>query len=156
MWLSILSGICATFVCASGAGGEELLPDGSQEESQVDQAARLIERQVAHFGERPQGLAREFFYATIIMNYVQSRVSPLNYAILASAGDPLPVVPESCLAMGAGICGNQIATFLLLAERAGLRARSVEFYMHGDTPCGQLWATSARKSFTMMNGASST
>ncbi len=132
--LPILFSICATVVGVPGAFGEELPSDGSREESYVDQAARLIERQVAHFGERPHGLSGGFFHATAIMNFVQSRLSPLNYAILARAGEPVPTDPESCLSMGAGICGNQVATFLLLADSTGLRARSVEFYMHGETP----------------------
>ena len=50
------------------------------------------------------------------------------------AGQPLPQSPDECLSQEAGICGSQIATFLVLAERLGIRARSVEFYLQGETP----------------------
>ena len=68
------------------------------------------------------------------MNYVQSRLSSLNYSVRKTDQQPLPKNVEQCLEMRAGICGNHIAAFLELAERLKVRARPVEFYIHGPTP----------------------
>ena len=115
--------------------GRSLPASGQQPESSpVDAAAKLLQRQVAHFGDRPHGLSHDYYAATAVMNYVQSRVSPLNYSMLIRAGEQPPQNPDECLVRGAGICGSQVAVFLALAERIGLQARSVEFYLQGETP----------------------
>ncbi|MEC9096982.1 MAG: transglutaminase domain-containing protein [Planctomycetota bacterium] len=76
----------------------------------------------------------EFVKTSILMSQIQSIVSPRKYSELSASGKGLPVTVEDCLESKAGICGNQVACFLALAEHLKLRARPVEFYLHGDEP----------------------
>jgi hypothetical protein len=99
----------------------------------LDDAVNSIREQVDWFGERPNGYSREFLTAVATMNYVQSRVSPLNYSLLVKAKKPLPTTAEEYLASQAGICGGQVMTFLELLNRLGVRNRPVEFYLRGQT-----------------------
>ena len=78
----------------------------------------------------------EFVKTSILMSQIQSIVSPRKYSELSTSGKRLPVTVEDCLENKAGICGNQVACFLALAEYLELRARPVEFYLHGDEPAG--------------------
>ena len=82
------------------------------------------------------GAKREFITSVSLMNHVQRIVSPLRYSVLAGAGENMPTTVEQCLESRAGICGNQVECFLLLAKQLDLRSRSVEFYMHGEQPSG--------------------
>ncbi|MBP90460.1 MAG: hypothetical protein CMJ64_27765 [Planctomycetaceae bacterium] len=109
---------------------------GRRDESptpRLDQAVKSIREQVAWFGERPKRYSREFLAAVATMNYVQSRVSPLNYSLLAKAEKPLPSNAEEYLASQAGICGGQVMTFREILDRLDVRNRPVEFYMRGST-----------------------
>ncbi len=80
------------------------------------------------------GVKKEFITSVSLMNHIQRIVSPLRYSVLAGAGEKMPTTVEQCLESRAGICGNQVACFLLLANQLELRARSVEFYLHGEQP----------------------
>ena len=100
----------------------------------LDQAVKSIREQVDWFGDQPDGYSREFLAAVATMNYVQSRVSPLNYSLLVKRGQPLPTTAEEYLASRAGICGGQVMTFREILNRLGLRNRPVEFYLRGHTP----------------------
>ena len=100
----------------------------------TDEAVRIIKRQVKQLGTRNPALAREYLFSVAGMNYVQSRLSSLNYSVRKTDQQPLPKNVEQCLEMRAGICGNHIAAFLELAQRLKVRARPVEFYIHGPTP----------------------
>ena len=100
----------------------------------TDEAAKTIERQVQQLSTRRPALAREYLFSVAAMNYVQSRLSSLNYSVRKTDQQPLPKNVEQCLEMKAGICGNHIATFLELAQRLKIRVRPVEFYIHGATP----------------------
>ena len=100
----------------------------------TDETAKTIERQVQQLSTRRPALAREYLFSVAAMNYVQSRLSSLNYSVRKTDQQPLPTNVEQCLEMRAGICGNHIAAFLELAQRLKVRARPVEFYIHGPTP----------------------
>ena len=100
----------------------------------TDRAVQFIRRQAAHLSEGNAAVAPEFFTSLAAANFVQSRLSSLNYALLLSSQEPLPVTVEDCLRVKAGICGNQVAAFLEMVQRLGLRARPVELYLHGDRP----------------------
>lgn len=76
----------------------------------------------------------EFLKTLVLMEQIQTIVSPKKYSELSVAGSTLPRTVEDCLKQRAGICGNQVACFLALAEPLELRARPVEFYLHGDQP----------------------
>jgi len=102
----------------------------------LDQAVKSIREQVAWFGERPKGYSREFLAAVATMNYVQSRVSSLNYALLVKAKKPLPTTAEEHLGLQAGICGGQVMTFREILNRLGVRNRPIEFYIRGRTRAG--------------------
>ena len=108
--------------------------DSPPTSSQLDEAVEMVRKQVAWFGPHPEQYSREFLISLATMNLVQSRVSPLNYAGLLKAGKSLPRNPEECLAQHAGICGNQVQTFNAIANRLGLRTRTVEFYIRGKQP----------------------
>jgi len=72
---------------------------------------------------------REFSLALSAMNFVQQRVSSLQYGYrLHATPDDVPATVEACLVTNAGICGNQVAVYIDLARRLGLPVRSVEFY----------------------------
>lgn len=100
----------------------------------TDEATRTIRRQVKQLSNRHSGIAPEYLFSVATLNYVQSRLSSLNYSARKTDKQPLPANVEQCLEMQAGICGNHIATFLELAGRLNIRARPVEFYIHGKTP----------------------
>lgn len=102
--------------------------------SELTNAAATIRRQADWFGRTPANFSYGYALTTAILNHVQYRVSPLNYALRSKAGRKLPNGPEECLSTESGICGNQVATFLELAQRLELRARPVEFYLRGATP----------------------
>jgi len=97
-------------------------------------AVEKIRKQVEWFGPNPKRYSREFLFGLATMNYVQSRVSPLNYSHLIKSNKQVPQTPEECLALEAGICGNQVQTFLTLINKNNLRARPVEFYLREATP----------------------
>jgi len=78
----------------------------------------------------------DFVKTSILISQIQSIVSPRKYSELSASGKWLPATVEECLENKAGICGNQVACFLALAEDLELRARPVEFYLHGDEPVG--------------------
>lgn len=100
----------------------------------TDEAAKTLDRQVRQLSTRRPALAREYLFSVAAMNYVQSQLSSLNYSVRKTDQQPLPTNVEQCLEMKAGICGNHIAAFLELAQRLKVRARPVEFYIHGSTP----------------------
>ena len=102
--------------------------------SQLNQAVETIRKQVDWFGPQPKKYSRHFLMSVATMNLVQSRVSPLNYALLSKQKRTLPTNPEECLAQRAGICGNQVLTFIAIGKRLGLRTRTVEFYIRGKQP----------------------
>ena len=45
---------------------------------QLTRAVQLIRKQVGWFGAKPSKYSREFLFTVATMNYVQSRVSPLE------------------------------------------------------------------------------
>ena len=100
----------------------------------TDAAEMTIRQQVKQLGGTRPGLSREYVFAVATMNHVQSQLSSLNYSLLAINKKPLPGTVEECFENKAGICGNQIAAFLQIADRLKMRARPVEFYVHGETP----------------------
>ena len=97
-------------------------------------AIETIKGQVEWFGPKPGKYSREFLIGLATMNHVQSRLSPLNYAVLLKGNEKLPGNAEECLSRQAGICGNQVAAFLAIVGRLGVRARPVEFYLRGSVP----------------------
>ncbi|MDP6443916.1 MAG: transglutaminase domain-containing protein [Pirellulaceae bacterium] len=101
---------------------------------QLTRAVQLIRKQVGWFGAKPSKYSREFLFTVATMNYVQSRVSPLEYARLSKEQKKLPATPEECLAARAGICGGQVQTAREILRRLEIRNRPVEFYMRGATP----------------------
>ena len=100
----------------------------------TDEAVKTIARQVKQLSMGRPSLAREYLFSVAATNYVQSRLSSLNYSVRKTDQQPLPKTVEQCLEMKAGICGNHIAAFLELAKRLKVRVRPVEFYIHGATP----------------------
>ena len=120
-------------------------PGQSAATPRTDAAAKTIARQIQQLNNRRPALAREYLFSVAAMNYVQSQLSSLNYSVRKTDQQPLPKNVEQCLEMRAGICGNHIATFLELAQRLKVRARPVEFYIHGPTPAknhNHIWDTS--------------
>ena len=102
----------------------------------LKRAVEVIRRQIGWFGATPSQYSREFLAAVATMNYVQSRVSPLNYSLLIQNRDKLPSEPEAYLKSGAGICGGQVMTARAILNQLGIRNRPVEFYLHGKSPSG--------------------
>ncbi len=100
----------------------------------TDRAVETIRRQATHMARGNPSMAPEYFTALAIANFVQARVSSLNYAVLKTEKLPLPSTVEECLQKKAGICGNHVAVFLEISRRLKLRARPVEFYFRGETP----------------------
>ena len=100
----------------------------------TDRAVEQIRRQAKHMARGSRSVAPEFFSALATANFVQARMSSLNYAILSVEKKKLPTSVEQCLEKRAGICGNHVAAFLEISQRLGLRARPVEFYFRGDKP----------------------
>ena len=100
----------------------------------TDTAVESIRQQMELLGGSLPGLSREYVCALATMNHVQSELSSLRYAVLSKAQKPVPKTVEECFQLQAGICGNHIAAFLEIAGRLEVRARPVEFYLHGETP----------------------
>ena len=111
-----------------------LQAEGPSKTPSTDRAVEHIRRQAKHMALGCRSLAPEFFSALATANFVQARMSSLNYSILSVEKKKLPKNVEQCLEKGAGICGNHVAAFLELSKRLGLRARPVEFYFRGDKP----------------------
>ena len=105
--------------------------EGPSKTPLTDRAVEHIRRQAKHMALGSRSLAPEFFSALATANFVQARMSSLNYSILSIEKKKLPTNVEQCLEKGAGICGNHVAAFLELSKRLGLRARPVEFYFRG-------------------------
>jgi len=108
--------------------------DPSPQTPYTDRAVEQIRRQAKHMARGNRSVSAEFFSSLATANFVQSRLSSLNYSILSTTKQKLPGNVEDCLRLNAGICGNHVAAFLEIAERLGLRARPVEFYFHGAQP----------------------
>jgi len=100
----------------------------------TDAAVASVRQQMDYLGGSRPGLSRDYVAAVATMNHVQSELSSLRYAVLSTAGKPVPGTVEECFRLKAGICGNHIAAFLEIARRLEIRARPVEFYLHGETP----------------------
>lgn len=108
--------------------------DTKQQAPLTDRAVEHVRRQAGHMTRGNRKVAPEFFSSLAITNYVQGRLSPLNYAILSTSKQKLPTNVEECLQKKAGLCGNQVAAFLEISSQLGLRARPIEFYFHGPRP----------------------
>jgi hypothetical protein len=119
--------------CLCACGGGDVRGDDPRRTPtpHLDQAVELVRDQVSWFGPKPQRVSREFLCAVAVMNFVQSRVSPLNYAVLSKGGKVLPRTAEEYLTARAGICGGQVMTFREILDRLDIRNRPVEFYMRG-------------------------
>ena len=63
----------------------------------TDQAVEHIRRQAEHMARGNSKVAPEFFSSLAAANYVQSRLSSLNYSILGSSKQKLPTNVEECL-----------------------------------------------------------
>ncbi|MDP7204225.1 MAG: transglutaminase domain-containing protein [Pirellulaceae bacterium] len=100
----------------------------------TDAAVASVRQQMDYLGGSRAGLSRDYITAVATMNHVQSELSSLRYAVLSKAGKPVPGTVEECFRLQAGICGNHIDAFLEIARRLEIRARPVEFYLHGETP----------------------
>ena len=100
----------------------------------TDRAVAQIRQQADHLSKGRRLIAADFFSSLATANFVQSRLSSLNYSVRSVAKEPLPANVEECLKWNAGICGNHVAAFLEIAQRLGLRARPVEFYFRGAQP----------------------
>jgi hypothetical protein len=129
----LIAGPAVSHADESVADLENSRQNSGPQSPQLDEAVTSIRDQVDWFGERPISYSREFLTAVATMNYVQSRVSPLNYSLLVKAKKPLPITAEEYLAAQAGICGGQVMTFLQILNRLGIRNRPVEFYIRGQT-----------------------
>ena len=99
-----------------------------------DRAVAQIRQQAAHLAKGRRLIAADFFRSLATANFVQSRLSSLNYAVRAAAKEPLPTNVEESLKWNDGICGNHVAAFLEIAQRLGLRARPGEVYFRGTRP----------------------
>lgn len=84
-------------------------------------AAQRIARELGH------DISLDFLTAVTAMQYVQSRVSPYVYASLPTDQQAF-TSPAGPLQTGAGLCGNQVDTFLRLMRRLGIRERAVQIY----------------------------
>jgi hypothetical protein len=125
----------AVWIQAWGETTEAQSPEKSDiARPHLTKAIDTIRKQVQWFGPNPEKYSRDFLYGLATMNHVQSRLSPLNYSILAKARKRPPRTTEECLALEAGICGNQVQTFLAIIKQFGIRARPVEFYLRGSMP----------------------
>lgn len=102
--------------------------------SKTKQLLNEIRNEVDQLSERSPNVDRAYIASISIMNHVQRIVSPLQYSVLKTSGADTPKTVEECLEAKAGICGNQVACFLELANHLKLRARPVEFYLHGKKP----------------------
>ena len=100
----------------------------------TDRAVAQVRRQADHLARGNRSVAAEFFSSLATANFVQSRLSSLNYSVLSATKQKLPSSVEECLRLNAGICGNHVAAFLEIARRLDLRARPVEFYFRGAQP----------------------
>ncbi len=100
----------------------------------LGEAAKFVRAEVSWWSGNPP-LAPEYLHALSAMNYVQGRLLPANYQIL-KRDKKLPAVfgPEQCLALQAGLCGNQVQTTCAILKRSlpGIKRRSVEFYLHDE------------------------
>jgi len=108
--------------------------DSNEEQTKLELAVQTISAQVDWFGDPPSNYPRGFLAAVATMNYVQSRLSPLNYSLLARERQRLPAKPEEYLDTGAALCNGQAETFRAILSRMGYRTRRVEFYWPGETP----------------------
>ena len=124
--------VCALVICPVVPMG--LQAEGPSKTPLTDRAVEHIRRQAKHMALGCRSLAPEFFSALATANFVQARMSSLNYSILSVEKKKLPTNVEQCLEKEAGICGNHVAAFLEISKRLGLRARPVEFYFRGDKP----------------------
>ncbi|MEE3369132.1 MAG: transglutaminase domain-containing protein [Planctomycetota bacterium] len=100
----------------------------------TDRAVAQIRQQAAHLAKGRRSITADFFSSLATVNFVQSRLSSLNYSVRAVAKEPLPTNVEESFKWNAGICGNHVAAFLEIAQRLRLRARPVEFYFRGSEP----------------------
>ena len=125
-------GVCASVLCLVLA--LTVQAEGPSKTPLTDRAVENIRRQAQHMARGNRSVAPEFFSALVTANFVQARVSSLNYSILSLEKKILPTSVEQCLEKRAGICGNHVAAFLEISQRLGLRARPVEFYFRGDQP----------------------
>ena len=124
--------VCTSVICL--AVSMSVRAEGPSKTPLTDRAVEQIRRQAKHMALGSRSLAPEFFSALATANFVQARMSSLNYSILSVEKKKLPTNVEECLEKRAGICGNHVAAFLEIAKRLGLRARPVEFYFRGDKP----------------------
>tara|TARA_B100000029_G_scaffold25552_1_gene25161 strand:+ start:2286 stop:3413 length:1128 start_codon:yes stop_codon:yes gene_type:complete len=123
--LPVLAGLIPALACPAAEPTET---------PHTDRAVAQIRQQAAHLAKGRRLISADFFRSLATANFVQSRLSSLNYAIRAAAKEPLPTNVEESLKWNAGICGNHVAAFLEIAQRIGLRARPVEFYFRGTRP----------------------
>ncbi len=130
--------ICLLFVARVPVRGETTVTQPAEKSNtarpHLAKAIETIRKQVQWFGPNPEKYSREFLYGIATMNHVQSRISPLNYSILVKTNKKPPRDTEECLALEAGICGNQVQAFLAIVKQFGIRARQVEFYLRGSIP----------------------
>ena len=124
--------VCTSVTCL--ALSISIRAEGPSKTPLTDRAVDQIRRQAKHMARGNPSVAPEFFSSLATTNFVQARMSSLNYSILSAEKKTLPASVEQCLEKRAGICGNHVAAFLEISQRLGLRARPVEFYFRGDKP----------------------
>ena len=128
------AGLLTVCLLCQGAAVASQAADPTASTPHLDRAVELVRRQADHMSRGRKSVSAEFFASLATANFVQSRLSSLNYSRRATAEQKLPTSVEECLQMNAGICGNHVATFLEIARRLELRARPVEFYFRGERP----------------------
>ena len=127
-------GLLSVCLFCQGAAVSGQAADPATPTPHTDRAVELVRRQADHMSRGRKSVSADFFISLATANFVQSRLSSLNYSRRATAGQKLPTSVEECLQMNAGICGNHVATFLEIASRLELRVRPVEFYFRGERP----------------------
>ncbi len=100
----------------------------------MDVIAEKLKERISQYTpiEQTDNAQYQFIATLVVMNYVQTIVSPPRYGVYrreASYPNYLPVITaEDSLLKKAGICGNQIDAFIKLMSKLGINTREVQFY----------------------------
>ena len=99
----------------------------------IDQALSFITSEARFLSRTNDSKAPVYRYYTALstLNYVQTLVSPMRYPDVVTAVGQEAVNsfgPEELLVYRAGVCGNQIETYMALMDDLGIPTRDVQFY----------------------------
>jgi hypothetical protein len=105
----------------------------TKDKTSLEMASARVRAEVE--SEHPRGVCKDFLLALATMNFIQERESPAIYNDLEMQGLIREnLSPETCLALGAGRCGNHAESFYQIVRKAGFTGpvRSVAFLLHDE------------------------